>query len=219
MWQIRVLLLIKPGSVGPFGHVQADTSDFLIAWLTAVSALYVWQTPTQRSQVVDPNIVIEQVDVVRITILVRFRCRFTFMLFHSHHGSAFKDSAAERVCRLQGSVAMAADSDFFSVGQQHTEDGKMIVWQVSLFRINNDITLGTDWRDASVLHSCIMEAAYQAKIGHVTIPDQPPVPEGESASEHGGDWSVDLQQWTQQNTKTTTLRHIRRCVVTGPRTT
>jgi hypothetical protein len=114
---------------------------------------------------------------------------------------------------------MAADSDLFSVGQQNTEDGKMIVWQVSLFRINHGTTFETDWRDASMLHSCIMEAAYQAKIKNVTIPDQTPAPEGDVGPDCGGDWLVDLEQWTQLNTKTTSLRRIRRSVITGPRST
>jgi hypothetical protein len=122
---------------------------------------------------------------------------------------------------LQRSVAMAADADLFWVGQPRTGDGKMIVWQVSLCRSNSDSETMTDWRDTSMVYSCIVEAAYQAQSGHVTIidpaPDEPVVED--AAPEDGGDWLVDLQAWTQVNTKTAVRRRIRRSVITDPRST
>jgi hypothetical protein len=111
---------------------------------------------------------------------------------------------------------MAEDSDFVTVGQPHTESGKLIVWQVSLYRVNNDSTWMTDWRDVSMVHSCVMESAFQAQATPVTLPAPDPAPEGHAASENGGDWVVDLEQWTQVNTQTLARRRIRRCVITGP---
>jgi hypothetical protein len=141
---------------------------------------------------------------------------------------AFLFSAAitARLCRtwhlvdcavLQRSVAMDTDSDFVSVGQPLTEGGRMIVWQVSLYRINTGSTMVTDWRDVSMVHSCVMEAAFQTQIDKVTLPAPDLAPEVQATEENGGDWVVDLEQWTQLNTQTKALRRIRRCVITGPR--
>jgi hypothetical protein len=122
------------------------------------------------------------------------------------------------VRRQQRKVAMASELDFEVVGQPRTESGMMIVWQVSLYRINNDPAWMTDWRDVSMVHSCILEAAHQADIGHVTLP----APEGPVAEmpepEASGDWIVDLEEWIQVNTLTEARRRIRRTVITGPRT-
>jgi hypothetical protein len=120
---------------------------------------------------------------------------------------------------LQRSVAMAADADFVSVGQPRTGDGKMIVWQVSLSRINSDSETMTEWRDTSAVYSCIVEATYQAQDGHVTITEQHLAPQMNVTSEDGGDWLVDLHEWTQVNTKTAVRRRIRRSVITDPRST
>jgi hypothetical protein len=112
---------------------------------------------------------------------------------------------------------MDTDSDFVSVGQPVTEGGRMIVWQVSLYRINTDSTMVTDWRDVSMVHSFVLEAAFQTQIDKVKLPAPDLAPEVEATEENGGDWVVDLEQWTQLNTQTKTLRRIRRCVITGPR--
>jgi hypothetical protein len=95
----------------------------------------------------------------------------------------------------------------------------MIVWQVSLYWYNNDSKCMTDWRDVSMVHSCILETAHQAQIREVILPAPEPVPEVPATSEDIGDWVVDLVEWTQVNTKTEACRRIRRSVITGPRTT
>jgi hypothetical protein len=113
---------------------------------------------------------------------------------------------------------MASEADFVTVGQPHTQEGKMIVWQVSLYRITEHSTWMSDWRDVSMVHSCVMEAAYQAQLRHATLP-APDFLQGElPAAEDGGDWIVDLQDWVQVNSQTQTRRKIRRCVITGSRT-
>jgi hypothetical protein len=120
---------------------------------------------------------------------------------------------------LQRGFAMASDSDFVLIGPPHTNDGMMIVWQVSLYWRNTDPTWMTDWRDVSMVHSCILETAHKERIRHVTLPAPQSAPDVPSASEDFGDWVVDLEELTQMNTKTEARRRIRRCVITGPRTT
>ncbi len=93
----------------------------------------------------------------------------------------------------------------------------MIVWQVSLYWSNIDPTWMTDWRDVSMVHSCVMEAAFQTQLDKVTLPAPDLAPDVQSNEENGGDWVVDLHQRTQLNTQTQALRRIRRCVITGPR--
>jgi hypothetical protein len=90
---------------------------------------------------------------------------------------------------------------------------------VSLYWRNTDPTWMTDWRDVSMVHSCILETAHKERIRHVTLPAPQSAPDVPSASEDFGDWVVDLEELTQMNTKTEARRRIRRCVITGPRTT
>lgn len=115
-------------------------------------------------------------------------------------------------------AAMASETDFVTVGQPHTQEGKMIVWQVSLYRITDDSTWMTDWRDVSMVHSCVMEAAYQAHLRHATLPAPTFLQGTNQEAESGGDWIVDLQDWVQVNSQTQTRRKIRRSVITGSRT-
>jgi hypothetical protein len=112
---------------------------------------------------------------------------------------------------------MAAELDLVSVGQLHTEGGDMIVWQVSLYAINEDNTLMTDWGDVSMVHSCIMEGTYQMQIRALALAAQLPVPVTGWWTWLGGNWVVDLEQWIQLNTKTQARHHIRRSVITGAR--
>jgi len=114
-------------------------------------------------------------------------------------------------------IAMAAELDLLSVGQLHTEDGDMIIWQVSVYAINQDNTLMTDWRDVSMVHSCIMEGTYQGQILAVTIAAPHPAPVTGWWTWLGGNWVVDLEQWIQLNTRTKARHHIRRSVITGAR--
>jgi hypothetical protein len=110
---------------------------------------------------------------------------------------------------------MAADVDFYTVTPSHTQQGKLIVWQVSLQRIIGSITCMTDWRDFSVVHGCVLEVAYQAQLRHATLPAPHLAEEGNAERGNGGDWVVDLEQLIQVNTQTLTRRVIRRSVITG----
>ena len=90
----------------------------------------------------------------------------------------------------------------------------MIVWQVSLHRITFNSTLMIDWRDVSMVHSCVLEAAYQAQLCLATLPAPHLAEEGNAERGNGGDWVVNFAEWTQVNTQTLTRRRIRRSVIT-----
>ncbi len=112
---------------------------------------------------------------------------------------------------------METDSDIVLVEQPRTEDGLIIVWQVSLYRIDNHSTILRDWRDVSMVHCSVMEAAFQTQLGHVTLPAPELAPHVEPTEPDLGDWVVDFEQWTQLNTQTMSRRRIRRNIITGPR--
>jgi hypothetical protein len=112
---------------------------------------------------------------------------------------------------------METNSDIVVVEQPLTENGLIIVWQVSLYRIHNESTILGDWRDVSMVHSSVLEAAFQTQLGHVTLPAQELAPHVEPTDPDRGDWVVDLEQWTQLNTQTMSRRRIRRNIITGPR--
>jgi hypothetical protein len=113
---------------------------------------------------------------------------------------------------------MTAEADYVSVGIAMAVDGgQTIVWQVSLYRIKGDISYCTDWRDMTTVHSFVLETAFQEKVAHVTLPAIGRQSTAEDATlADGGDWIVDLEQWTQLNTQTQARRRIRRCVITDP---
>ncbi len=95
---------------------------------------------------------------------------------------------------------METGTDVFLVKELLTEHGLIIVWQVSLYRIDNHSTILRDWRDVSMVHCSVMEAAFQTQLGHVTLPapelaldiepteadrgDSEPPPQGPRAARH-----------------------------------
>ena len=112
---------------------------------------------------------------------------------------------------------MAAEAEYVSVGLAMAVDGaQTIVWQVSLYRLKGDISSSWDWRDMTTVHSFVLETAFQEKVTHVTLPARLPSTAEDATIADGGDWVVDLEQWTQLNTQTQALRRIRRCVITDP---
>jgi hypothetical protein len=114
-------------------------------------------------------------------------------------------------------VAMETDTNIVLATEPLTEHGLIIVWQVSLYRIDNESTIPRDLRDVSIVHSSVMEAAFQTQLGQVTLPAPELAPDVQPTDADRGDWVVEFEQWTQVNTQTMSRRHVRRNIITGPR--